>query len=77
MTKYRYTMKVDPELMMDLIETAIGRRPDELGKSGLHTWSFTFVDTDITAQNRTDAQAALPDGIKLLYSFTREVLEEE
>ena len=70
-------MKVDPALLMDLIETAIGRRPDELGKSGLHTWSFTFADTDITAQNRTDAQAALPDGIKLLYSFTREVLEEE
>lgn len=77
MVKYRYTMKVDPQKMMDLIETTIGRRPDEQGKSGLHTWSFTFKDTDISAQDRSDAQAALPDGIRLLYGFSREVVSDE
>lgn len=77
MVKYRYTMKVSPDKLMDLIETAIGRRPDELGKSGLHTWSFTFKDTDITSQDRIDAQAALPDGIRLLYGFSREVVSDE
>lgn len=77
MVKYRYTMKVDPEKLMDLIESAIGRRPDELGKSGLHTWSFTFEDTDISAQDRADAQAALPAGIRLLYGFSREVVDDE
>ena len=77
MVKYRYTMKVDPKKLMDLIETAIGRRPDEQGKSGLHTWSFTFKDLDISAQDRSDAQAALPGGIRLLYSFSREVVSDE
>ena len=76
-TKYVYTMKVSPEKLLDLIESTIGRRPDEIGKSGLHTWSFTFLDTDISAQDRSDAQAALPDGIRLLYGFTREVVVEE
>ncbi len=77
MVKYRYTMKVTAEKLADLIEDAIGRRPDELGKSGVHTWSFTFEDTDISSQDRTDAQAALPDGFKLLYSFSREVVSDE
>ena len=77
MVKYRYTMKVTAEKIADLIEAAIGRRPDELGKSGLHTWSFTFKDLDISAQDRSDAQAALPGGIRLLYSFSREVVSDE
>lgn len=77
MTKYRYTMRVTPDKLLDLIEAAIGRRPDGMGKSGLHTWSFDFDDVDISAQDRADAQAALPEGIRLLYGFTREVIEEE
>ena len=77
MVKYRYTMRVSAEKIADLIEGAIGRRPDGLGKSGLHTWSFTFKDTDISAQDRADAQAALPTGIRLLYSFSREVVADE
>jgi len=76
LTKYRYTMKVSPDKLLDIIETAVGRRPDGMGKSGLHTWSFDFDDTDITAQNRDDALAAFPEAIRFLYSFEREVIEE-
>ena len=77
MTVYRYTMRVTPDKLLDLVEAAIGRRPDGMGKSGLHTWSFDFVGTDISAQDRADALAALPEGIRLLYSFERLVVEEE
>ena len=76
MVKYRYTMKIAPEKMLDIIEGA-ARRPDEMGKSGLHTWSFTFKDTDITPAERQAALAALPEWMRELYSFSREVVADE
>ncbi len=77
MTKTRYTMRIDPSKMMDLIEAAIGRRPDEMGKSGLHTWSFTFKDPDLTIAERNAAKDALPEWMRMLYSFSREVVTDE
>ena len=76
-TKYVYTMKIEPRKFLDLIEGAIGRRPDECGKSGLHTWSFTFLDADVSPAERQLALDALPDWLRLLYSFDREVVVEE
>jgi len=45
--------------------------------SSSRPWSFTFKDEDISAQDKIDAQAALPDGIRLLYSFSREEISDE
>ena len=70
-------MRIEPRKFLDLIEGAIGRRPDESGKSGLHTWSFVFHDADVTPAERQAALDALPDWLRLLYSFSREVVEEE
>lgn len=77
LAKYRYTMKITAEKLADLVEAAIGRRPDELGKSGLHTFSFTFKDTDIIPAERQAALAALPEWIRLVYSFDRDVLPDD
>ena len=77
MTKYRYTMKITAEKLADLIESAIARRPDELGKSGLHTFSFTFKDTDLSAAERQAALGAMPEWLRMVYSFSREVVAEE
>jgi len=77
MVKYRYTMRVTAEKIADLIEDAIGRRPDGLGKSGLHTWSFTFDDVDITPAERQAALEALPPWLRMVYSFSREEVEDE
>lgn len=77
MVKYRYTMKVTAEKIADLIEDAIGRRPDELGKSGLHTWSFTFHEPDISSADRQAALAALPEWLRLVYGFSRDVVADE
>jgi len=78
-TKYRYSMKINPQKFLDLIEGAIGRRPDESGKSGLHSWSFTFHETDVSVAERQAALDALPEWLRMLYSFSREVkvVEEE
>lgn len=75
-TKYVYTMRIDGRKLLDLIEATIGRRPDAMGKSGLHTWSIDFEDVDISAQDRTDVMNALPGWMRLFYGFTREVVEE-
>lgn len=77
MVKYRYTMKITPEKIADLIEGAIGRRPDGLGKSGLHTWSFTFGEPDLTPAERQAALAALPEWLRLVYGFERDVVADE
>ena len=77
MSKYKYTMKMNEKLLLDLIENAIGRRPDEHGRSGVHMFSFTFQDTDISPADRTTARAALPPWMKQLYGFTREVLPDD
>lgn len=77
MTKYRYTMRITAEKIADLIETAIGRRPDELGKSGLHTFSFTFHDTDIVPAERQAALAAMPEWLRMVYSFNRDVVPDD
>jgi len=76
-TKYRYKMRITPAKLLDLIEATIGRRPDEMGKSGLHYYSVTFNDTDISAQDRDDLKNALPECIKLLFDFNRTVVEVE
>ena len=77
MTKYRYTMKVSAEKIADLIEAAIGRRPDEIGKSGLHTWNFTFKDPDLSPAERQVALDAMPEFIRMVFGFTREVVADE
>ena len=77
MAKYRYTMKVTQEKIADLIEAAIGRRPDELGKSGLHTWSFTFDEPDLTPAERQAALAAMPEFIRMVFGFSRDVVADE
>ena len=77
MAKYRYTMKITAEKIADLIEGAIGRRPDGLGKSGLHTFSFTFKDTDIVPAERQAALEAMPEWLKMVYSFSRDVLPDD
>ena len=77
MTKTRYTMKVSAEKIADLIEGAIGRRPDEIGKSGLHTWNFAFKDPDITPAERQAALDAMPEFIRMVFAFTREVVADE
>ena len=77
MVKYRYTMKVSAEKIADLIEVTIGRRPDELGKSGLHTWSFTFKDADLNPAERQDVLDALPPWLRMVYGFSREVVADE
>ena len=70
-------MKVSAEKIADLIEDAIGRRPDELGKSGLHTWSFTFKDADVSPAERQQALDAMPEFIKMVFAFSREVVDDE
>ena len=77
MVKYRYTMKVSQEKIADLIEAAIGRRPDELGKSGLHTWSFTFDEPDVSPAERQAALAAMPEFIRMVFGFSRDVVADE
>lgn len=77
MIKYRYTMRITAEKLADLVEAAIGRRPDELGKSGLHTFSFTFKDTDITQGERQLALDSMPEWIRLVYSFNRDIILDE
>ena len=77
MAKYRYTMKVTQEKIADLIEDAIGRRPDELGKSGLHTWSFTFDEPDVSPEERQAALAAMPEFIRMVFGFSRDVVADE
>jgi len=77
MAKYRYTMRVTQEKIADLIESAIGRRPDGLGKSGLHTWSFTFDEPDLTPAERQAALAAMPEFIRMVFGFSRDVVADE
>ena len=77
MTKYRYTMKITAEKLADLIESATARRPDEMGKSGLHTFSFTFKDTDLVPAERQAALGALPEWLRLVYSFNRDMLPDD
>ncbi len=76
MSKYKYTMKVTAEKLADIIEVAIGRRPDEISKSGLHTWGFTFHEPDITPAERQTALAAMPPFIHDVFSFSREEVGE-
>jgi len=75
--KYRYTMKVTAEKIADLVEDTIGRRPVGLGKSGLHTWSFTFGEPDLTPVERQAVLDALPPWLRMVYGFSREVVSDE
>jgi len=70
-------MQVSAEKIADLIEDAIDRRPDEIGKSGLHTWSFTFKDTDVSQEDKQLALEAMPEFIKMVFKFSREVVDDE
>jgi len=76
-TKYRYTMRFTPEKMLALIEAATGRKPDGMGRSGLHTLSFDFNDTDINASQRQAALNTLPEWVRHMYSFDRAVVTDE
>jgi hypothetical protein len=76
-TKYRYTMKINPQKILDLAESATGVRPDGMGKSGLHTWSIDYEDVDIDAGQRAALVAALPEWVRFMYDFSREVVVEE
>ena len=77
MSDYVYDMKFTAEKLATLIEAAIGRRPDSIGASDNRSMSFTFKDTDITPQERQTALAALPSFMKLVYSFSRAVVDSE
>ena len=77
MPKYKYDMKISADKIADLIEAAIGRRPDELGKSGLHWWGFTFKEPDISPAERQTALAAMPEFIRTVFTFSREVVADE
>ncbi len=77
MTKYIYTMKFTAEKLADLIEAAIGRRPDSIGASGNRGMSFTFKGTDVTPAERQTALAALPDFVKEIYSFKRTIVPDD
>lgn len=77
MSKYKYTMKITAEKLAELIEATIGRKPDELGKSGLHTFSFTFKDSDVSPAERQAVLNALPPFLRMVYSFDRDVLPDD
>ena len=77
MTDYVYTMKFTAEKIADLIEAAIGRRPDSIGASGNRGMSFTFKDTDVSPAERQLALDALPEFIRMIYSFDRTTVESE
>lgn len=77
MTKYVYSMQFTAEKIADLIEAAIGRRPDEIGASGNRGMSFGFNDTDVSPADRQAALAAMPEFIKMIYSFNRTVVDDE
>lgn len=64
-------MAFTAQKLADIIEQAIGRRPEGIGASGNRGMSFTFKDTDITPAERQTALAALPDFVKDVYSFKR------
>lgn len=70
-------MKITADKIADLIESAIGRRPDGMGKSGLHTFSFTFDDADVSPAERQAALDALPEWLRMVYSFSRDVLPDD
>lgn len=75
--RYKYTMRFSMNKLIDLIETAVGRRPDSEGNSGWRGRSFTFNDVDLTPQERQAALDALPETLRLIYTFTREELPDE
>lgn len=70
-------MKITAEKLADLIEASIGRRPDALGQSGLHTFSFTFDNTDISAADRQAARDAMPEWLRMVYGFSRDVIPDD
>lgn len=74
MSKYRYTMKLDMTKLVALITAATTRVPDGAGRSGLHT--FTYNITDLTVAQRNAALATLPEWMRAMYSFDREVLPD-
>ena len=77
MSEYVYSMRFTAEKLATIIEAAIGRRPDSIGASGNRGMSFTFKDTDITPAERQTALDALPDFVKMVYSFNRTVVDSE
>ena len=70
-------MEFTAEKIADLIEQAIGRRPDEIGAYGNRGMSFGFKDTDVTPAERQTALAALPDFVRKVYSFKRKVVTDD
>jgi len=75
-TKYIYSMEFTAQKLANLIEDTIGRRPDAVGSHGNRGMSFTFHDTDVSHDDRQATLDALPEFMKLVYSFGRKVVED-
>ena len=76
MVKYVYDMTFDPSKIADSIESYIGHEVD-VGVSGNRSMSFTVKDTDLTQTQREVIQANLPEFVRLFYSFTRTVVQDD
>ena len=76
MTDYVYTMRFDPNKLAEQIEAYIGTEVS-VGASGNRSLSFKIKDTDLTQTQRETIQANLPEFVKLFYSFTRTVVQDE
>lgn len=75
-TKYVYTMEFTAKKIADLIEATIVRRPDAIGAHGNRGMSFTFNDADVSPAERQACLDAMPEFIRMVYSFNRTVVEE-
>ena len=76
MTDYVYTMKFDPNKLAESIEAYIGSEVS-VGASGNRSLSFKIKDTDLTQNQRETIVENLPEFVKLFYSFTRTVVQDD
>ena len=76
MTDYVYTMRFDPNKLAESIEAYIGSEVS-VGASGNRSLSFKIKDTDITQNQRDTIVENLPEFVKLFYSFTRTVVQDD
>jgi len=73
-TEYTYTMKFDPSKIADMMEQAFGKEV-RVGVSGNRNITFTFIDEDLTQEERVQARDGMPEFVKMFYSFDRSVRE--
>ena len=76
MTDYVYTMKFDPNKLAESIEAYIGSEVS-VGASGNRSLSFKIKDTDLTQNQRETIVENLPEFVKLFYSFSRTVVQDD